>query len=318
MNTSHVLRSLVLAFLVAGTLSHSQYVAAEGRASGLEAAQQGKAKSSQLPSLNATPRASRCGVKDPSPAEQVAIEDIASKANDTGGMVTIPVYWHIITTAKGQGDVSALVPAQMQVLNDAYQSSGFHFEQKGIEVVANNAWFLAAAGSADESAMKNALRRGGPEALNIYTTNGDVYLGWATPAFYYKFFPSYDGVVLWWAALPGTGLSGTAAEEPDGVLTYDQGDTGTHEVGHWLGLDHTFAGGCSHPGDVIKDTPTEAEPQFFCVSRDSCTGAPFPGLDPITNFMDYVDDVCMDNFTSDQTKRMRKHWHAFRDKKARE
>ena len=71
------------------------------------------------------------------------------------------------------------------------------------------------------------------------------------------------------------------------------------------------------PGDKIKDTPTEAEPQFFCVQRDSCVGSPFPGDDPITNFMDYVDDVCMDNFTSEQTKRMRKHWHAFRDKKTR-
>jgi hypothetical protein len=166
--------------------------------------------------------------------------------------------------------------------------------------------------------MKAALRQGGPEALNIYTTNGDVYLGWATPAFYYKFFPVEDGVVLYWATLPGTGFGGPVAGEPDGFLTYDQGDTGTHEVGHWLGLDHTFgSGGCTHPGDVIKDTPTEAEPQFFCVRRDSCQGAPFPGEDPITNFMDYVDDVCMDNFTADQTKRMQKHWHAFRDKKAR-
>jgi hypothetical protein len=103
------------------------------------------------------------------------------------------------------------------------------------------------------------------------------------------------------------------------VLTYDEGDTGTHEVGHWLGLEHTFGpgNGCTTPGDKIKDTPTEKEPQFFCVQRDSCVGAPFPGDDPITNFMDYVDDVCMDNFTAEQTKRMRKHWHAFRDKKTR-
>ena len=166
--------------------------------------------------------------------------------------------------------------------------------------------------------MKAALRKGGPESLNIYTTNGDIYLGWATYPFYYKFAPSYDGVVLWWAALPGTGLEGTSEDEPDGVLTYDQGDTGTHEVGHWLGLFHTFAGGgCSHPGDKIQDTPTEAEPQYFCQARDSCLGPQFPGDDPITNFMDYVDDVCMDHFTPEQVKRMQKQWHAFRDKKAR-
>ena len=69
-------------------------------------------------------------------------------------------------------------------------------------------------------------------------------------------------------------------------------------MGHWLGLDHTFAsGGCTHPGDKINDTPIEAEPQFFCSVRD---------------------DVCMDHFTSDQAKRMPKQWHAFRDKKARD
>ena len=208
----------------------------------------------------------------------------------------------------------------MQVLRDAFAGSKFAFDLKTVEVVVNNAWYFADAGSADEVAMKNALRKGGPESLNIYTTDGDVYLGWATFPFYYKFGPSYDGVVLWWAALPGTGLAGATPEEPDGVLTYDQGDTGTHEVGHWLGLEHTFGpgtGACTAPGDFIKDTPVEAEPQFFCVQRDSCVGSPFPGDDPITNFMDYVDDVCMDNFTAEQTKRMRKHWHAFRDKKTR-
>jgi len=264
-------------------------------------------------------RAERCAV-DATPADQLAlIEQAASKANDPGGVVTIPVYWHVVTTSRGVGDVSALIPEQMRVLRDAYAGSKFAFDLKGVEVVANNTWYFGAAGSADEVAMKNALRKGGPETLNIYTNNGDVYLGWATLPFYYKFGPSYDGVVLWWASLPGTGLAGDTPEEPDGVLTYDQGDTGTHEVGHWLGLEHTFGpgNGCTTPGDYIKDTPTEAEPQFFCVQRDSCVGSPFPGDDPITNFMDYVDDVCMDNFTAEQTKRMRKHWHAFRDKKTR-
>jgi hypothetical protein len=265
-------------------------------------------------------RTERCAV-DATPAAQLElIEQAASTGKDAGGVVTVPVYWHVVTTSRGDGNVSALVPEQMRVLRDAYAGSKFAFDLKSVAVVANNAWYFAAAGSADEVAMKSALRKGGPESLNIYTTNGDVYLGWATLPFYYKFGPSYDGVVLWWASLPGTGLSGTTPEEPDGVLTYDQGDTGTHEVGHWLGLEHTFGpgtGACTAPGDYIKDTPVEAEPQFFCVQRDSCVGSPFPGDDPITNFMDYVDDVCMDNFTVDQTNRMRKHWHAFRDKKTR-
>jgi hypothetical protein len=277
-----------------------------------------KNKPPAAPSLSS--RGERCAVEATPAAQLQLIDQAAANASEGGGLVTIPVHWHVITTAAGDGDVSARIPEQMQVLRDAYAGSKFAFEQKTVEVVANNAWFFAAAGSADEIAMKNALRTGGPESLNIYTTNGDVYLGWATLPFNYKFGPGYDGVVLWWAALPGTGLSGASPDEPDGVLTYDQGDTGTHEVGHWLGLEHTFGpgtGACTTPGDFVKDTPTEAEPQFFCAPRDSCVGAPFPGDDPITNFMDYVDDVCMDQFTPEQTKRMRKHWHAFRDKKTR-
>ena len=48
-------------------------------------------------------------------------------------------------------------------------------------------------------------------------------------------------------------------------------------------------------------------------SRDSCTGRKFPGTDPIHNFMDYVDDDCMDQFTTDQEDRMVRQFHAFRD-----
>ena len=313
MRPSHRLRAFTAALIVASAAAYSTNDLAASAPTGQKRATE------PVASFASKPRIDRCGVKETPESDIALIEQAANLAGaDSGGVITIPVYWHIITTATGGGNVSSLVPAQMQVLNDSFAGSKFAFQTASVEVIANNTWFNAAADSADEIAMKNALRRGGPDALNIYTTNGDIYLGWATLPFYYKFQPGYDGVVLWWATMPGTGLAGASEDEPDGVLTYDLGDTGTHEVGHWLGLDHTFAnGGCSGAGDKVKDTPTEAEPQFFCVMRDSCVGPTNPGDDPITNFMDYVDDVCMDHFTPEQTKRMRKHWHAFRDKKAR-
>ena len=92
---------------------------------------------------------------------------------------------------------------------------------------------------------------------------------------------------------------------------YEQGKTLVHEIGHFFGLYHTFQGGCgggATNGDDVKDTPAEATAyQRGCRDksniRDSCPT--LPGVDPITNYMDYSYDTCMYKFSREQAIRMR-------------
>ncbi|MDZ5663993.1 zinc metalloprotease [Nocardioides sp. S-58] len=245
--------------------------------------------------------------------------------------VTVPVRFHVIAKDRGQagGDLSdARIAAQIDVMNAAYAPHGFSFVLEDTTRTYEPEWFnLISAngatpryyrGSGKEVKMKKALYGDSTsETLNIYTASlGQSLLGWA-------YFPSdfdpaatagnplpqyLDGVVLDYRSLPSvpndTGDSSV-------FTTYGEGDTATHEVGHWLELYHTFQGGCSEPGDYVADTAAEASPAFQCpTGRDTCAA---PGLDPITNFMDYTYDSCMTQFTAGQAARMQTAWTSYRD-----
>jgi len=221
----------------------------------------------------------------------------------TGGV--IQVYVHVIRSSSGAGDVSdTRIAQQLNVLNAAFASTGWSIDLVGTTRTNNDSWYTMTPGSTAESQAKAALRQGSADDLNMYLANiGGGLLGWATFPSNYTSAPSKDGVVVLSASLPG----GNAAP-------YNLGDTATHEVGHWMGLYHTFQGGCARQdsgGDAVADTPAERSAAYGCpLNRDSC--ASLPGLDPIYNFMDYTDDACMVEFTAAQDARMDAMFSAYR------
>ncbi|MFJ6149910.1 zinc metalloprotease [Micromonospora profundi] len=305
-----VLTATAATLLASGGASGALATAAPATASpGVEACESGadrhsaarvaKGATAQEPELYSTNEAKAYGV----------VKDAPRLAN---GSVTVPTVFHMVSdhplSAAERTRWNTLIAAQLTVLNDSFagrtaanaSDTPFRFSLVETTWTVNSAWYTVEPGK-NERDMKRALHTGDSETLNVYAANiGGGLLGWAYfPKDYNNGRAYIDGVVMLDESMPG----GTAGK-------YALGDTLTHEVGHWLMLEHTFAHGCSAAGDFVEDTPREAGPQFDCpVGADSCTA---PGLDPIHNFMDYTQDSCMNMFTAGQADRMSDAWVAFR------
>ena len=210
----------------------------------------------------------------------------------------IKVAFHVIYSGTEGNIPQSQIDAQIAELNKAYSgfyggvNTGYTFVLASVSRTSSSRWFKMLPGSGAERQAKQALATDVTHRFNVYTCKpGQSLLGWA-------YFPSdypegdyHHGVVIHYGSVPGGYLA-----------PYDLGGTLDHETGHYLGLYHTFQGGCTAPGDYVSDTPDEGTSTAGCPNnKDTC---PTAGLDPIHNYMDYSDDACYNQFTAGQDARM--------------
>jgi len=242
-----------------------------------------------------------CGSPTPTADEMHAVQRQVDHWLRTYGQTAavggqIKVAFHVIYGRNNEGNIpQSQVQAQVDHLNTTFAGTGYTFVLASTDRTFNAQWFTMTPQTNKETQAKNALAISPATRLNLYTCKpGQNLLGWA---YYPNSFPETDkrhGVVVHYGSVPGGYMS-----------AYNQGDTATHEVGHYLGLYHTFQGGCVAPGDYVDDTPYEATAYTgnqCSLVRDTCPSQ--PGNDPITNYMDYSYDVCLTNFTAGQDARM--------------
>ena len=103
-----------------------------------------------------------------------------------------------------------------------------------------------------------------------------------------------DGVVILYSAFGRVGALST---------NFDRGRTLTHEMGHWLGLRHTW-GDADCGDDYCADTPTQQTSNFNCPAFPHVTCSNGPSGDMFMNYMDYVNDACMHLFSGSQKDRV--------------
>ncbi|WP_317204080.1 M43 family zinc metalloprotease [Janthinobacterium sp.] len=249
--------------------------------------------------------------------------ELGELAGGRSGVTRIPVVVHVIWNAAAQNISDAQIKSQIDVLNRDFRrtnpdvggtpapflplTADTRVEFYLADVAPNNAPSTGverhqtgvASFGADDAVKSSAS--GGMDAwprdkyLNIWVCQlGGGLLGYAQ-------FPggpaATDGVVILQSAF-GTG--GTAA------APFNLGRTATHEIGHWLNLNHIWGDdgtGCSGT-DNVADTPNQGGANFGAPGFPHVSCSNGPNGDMFMNYMDYVDDRAMFMFTAGQVGRM--------------
>lgn len=248
-------------------------------------------------------------------------QDWISNNRKTAAVVTIPIVVHVVYRTAQQNISDAQILSQIDVLNADFRrmnadTSNTPNDFQSIVADAEIEFCLATTdpnGNATSGITRTSttVAQIGNSGIN-YTAQGGKD-GW-DPTKYMNFWIceiTAQGDILGYATPPGT-----AAPAEDGCVMdyryfgtmgtvqapFNLGRTTTHEVGHYFNLEHVWGinGGCSDD-DFVADTPNQQFENYGCPSHPSTSCG---SADMFMNFMDYVDDNCMNSFSQGQADRM--------------
>jgi hypothetical protein len=231
------------------------------------------------------------------------------------GVLEIPVVVNVIYRTSTENVSLAQIQSQIDVLNEDFNNTNADrnlvpLEFQDEQTTVGFRFVLAAVNRKSSTkrswSMNDDMKRssrGGIDPtdpannLNLWVVNQINYFGQTVLG--YAQFPggpaATDGVVI---AYRYFGRTGTA------VAPFDKGRTATHEVGHWMNLNHIW-GDATCGNDNVFDTPTHNAQNYGCPvfpHRSTCSGTP---IEMTMNYMDYTDDACMYMFSNGQADRMR-------------
>lgn len=244
----------------------------------------------------------------------------------TNTVITIPVVFHVLYKNPNQNISDAQIQSQLDVLNRDYRKLNTDFSAvvpsvfQGISADMEIVFCKATktpSGATTTGIVRKSIASSVSFGDSYYLAAGDP--AW-DPTKYLNVWVGilngdYNGI-LGWAYLPDQagqawdgfvcdyryfGTTGTA------TAPFNLGRTCTHEIGHYLGLDHPWGEddslcGSASNDDGVADTPATNGPYFECPTFPSnefaCTATPNGSI--FMNYMDYVNDACMAMFTNDQ------------------
>ena len=240
----------------------------------------------------------------------------------TGIVYTIPVVVHVVYRTAAENISDAQVQSQIDVLNEDCRLLNADNVNTpslfaGLKTDAEIQFCLAKQdpGGASSTGITRTLTTrttfGTNDAVKSASTFGKA--AWNTAGYLNIWVCNIGGGILGYAQFPG-GPASTDGVVIDyryfgrggsSVAPFNKGRTGTHEVGHWLNLNHIWGDdGTSCSGtDNVADTPNQADENYGCPTfpTASCSNS----SDMYMNYMDYTDDACMFMFSAGQASRMR-------------